>query len=106
MSFMHAMFKSAGVILGGWASVGNFHLWSVAHGYEIRRPFRGDLICFEWERDDWPDHVGIVERVLALRWRGGRFVGWVKYIAGNDGNAVSRRRRWITDRDRFARVPG
>lgn len=106
MSFQHAMFLACGITLGGWASVGNFLAWAVANHYEVRRPFRGDLICFEWEQDTWPDHVGQVEHVLALRWRGSRFVGWVQYIAGNDGDAVSRRRRWITARDRFARVPG
>jgi hypothetical protein len=105
MSFQHAMFRLCGVKLGGWASVGNFEAWAFKHAYEVRRPRRGDLICFEWELDSWPDHVGIAERVLALRWKGVRFVGWVRYIAGNDGNAVSRRTRWMTERDRFCRVP-
>ena len=104
MSFQHAMFQLCGVKLGGWASVGNFLAWAQARGYEVKRPRRGDLICFEWEHDSWPDHVGSAERVLALRWKGGRFVGWVRYIAGNDGNAVSRRTRWMTERDRFCRV--
>ncbi len=79
--------------------------WATAHGYEVKRPRRGDLICFEWDRDNWPDHVGIVVRVLALRWRSGHFVGWVRYVAGNDGNAVADRKRWMTARDRFCRVP-
>ncbi|HEY4937875.1 MAG TPA: peptidoglycan-binding protein [Actinomycetota bacterium] len=35
------------------------HGWWVASG-----PQRGDLVCFEWEADSWPDHIGIVEHVL------------------------------------------
>jgi len=106
MSFAHGMFKLCGYQLGGWASVGNFELWAQQHGYLVGRPYRADLVCFEWEADNWPDHVGFLERVLAVRWLGGRFVGWVQYIAGNDGDAVSRRRRWVNARTRFVRVPG
>src|SRR5262249_42296256 len=66
MSFMHAMFKECGVTLGGWAGVQNFLDWAQIHGYEVTRPFRGDLVCFDWNGDRWYDHVGIIDRVLAV----------------------------------------
>jgi hypothetical protein len=35
------------------------------HGWwQPAGPQRGDLVCFEWEKDSWPDHIGIVEHVL------------------------------------------
>lgn len=104
MSFAHAMFNACGVVLGGWASVGNFLAWADAHGYEVVRPWRGCLVCYLWDADNWPDHVEVVSRVLALRWRGGRFVGLVRTVGGNTGDAVSRRTRWIDPRWRFVQV--
>ena len=104
MSFVHAMCRACGKTLGGSASVGNFAQWAQANGMSIVRPRKGDIGCLEWEADDWPDHAVIVEHVLALRWLGGRFVGWLQYVAGNDGNAVSRRRVWVNPRSRFARI--
>jgi hypothetical protein len=104
MSFAHAMLRACGKTVGGGASVGNFALWAQANSMIVARPRRGDLGCLEWEADNWPDHVVFVERVLALRWLGGRFVGWLQYVAGNDGNAVSRRRVWVNPRSRFARI--
>jgi hypothetical protein len=105
MSFAHAMFLACGVVLGGWASVGNFETWARGHGYEIARPWRGSLLCIRWDADDWPDHVEIVTRVLGLRWRGGRFVGWVSTVGGNTGNAVSKRTRRVEARWRFVSIP-
>src|SRR5690349_7926404 len=66
MSFQHAAFKQAGVILGGWAGVQNFLQWAALHHYEVTRPFRGDLVCWDWNGDRWYDHVGIVDRVLSV----------------------------------------
>jgi hypothetical protein len=106
MSTVHAAYKSVGVTLGGWASVGNFASWASQQGWTIGRPRRGDVGCLDWNGDSWPDHAVIVERVLALRWRNGRFVGWIQYVAGNDGNQVRRRRIWVPATSRFARVPG
>ena len=106
MSFVHAMYAAEGKTLGGWASVGDFARWATAQGWQVGRPRRGDVGCLDWNADDWPDHAVIVERVLALRWRGSRFVGWIQYVAGNDGDAVSRRRLWVPASSRFARVPG
>jgi hypothetical protein len=113
MSFVRAMYARAGVKLGGGASVGNFESWAKAHGNLVTRPFRGDVVCFDWNGDRWADHVGIVERVLALRWKGRVFVGWIQTIEGNtssgargsqdNGDGVYRRRRWATA-CKFARI--
>ena len=105
MSSVHAAYLTTGLKLGGWASVGNFEEWAGAQGWLIGRPRRGDVGCLDWNGDSWPDHAVIVERVLALRWKGSRFIGWVQYVAGNDGDAVSRRRLWVPATSRFARVP-
>jgi hypothetical protein len=116
MCFQHWSFRRVGVDLGGWGSVGMFEQWAVKHGYQQpARPLRGDLVCYRWGADDWPDHVGIVDRVLALRWKGRTFTGWVRTVEGNtssgksgsqdDGDGVYVRRRWIV-RAKFVRVPG
>lgn len=116
-AFLSAMFAKAGRVLTfpNRASVGYFEQWARANGYLVARPLKGDVVCYRFDGDDWPDHVGIVERVLALRWRDRVFVGWCQTIEGNtssgvtgsqsDGGGVFRRRRWI-NRARFARIPG
>lgn len=120
MAFVHAMYDAEGVTLGGWAGVGNFRGWAYEHGYLLvpphERPLRGDLVCYEWNGDDWPDHIGFVEKVLAVRWKGKQFVGWVRTIEGNtssgaagsqdDGGGVYRRRRWMKPEYQFVRVTG
>lgn len=113
MSFVHAMYDDVGVDLGGGASVGNFEAWAAKHGKLVTRPFRGDIVCYDWNGDRWPDHVGLVDRVLALRWKNKVFVGWIQTVEGNtssgrvgsqdDGDGVYRRRRWATA-CRFVRV--
>jgi hypothetical protein len=105
MSFQHAMFLKCGVTLGGWASVGNFLAWADQHGYEVVRPFRGDLVCYDWNGDNWPDHVEIVARVLSLRWKQGRFVGLVRTVGGNTGDAVRVKVRLIRSTWKFVRIP-
>lgn len=94
------------------ASVGFFENWAKEHGYLVKRPFRGDLVCYRFDSDDWPDHIGFVERVLAVRWLNGKFVGYVRTIEGNtaygndaNGGKVMRRWRWI-QRAKFVRIPG
>jgi hypothetical protein len=94
MSFAHAMFKECGMTLGGWASVGNFLGWADLHHYGVTRPWRGCLVCYDWNADNWYDHVEIVERVLSLRWFGGvRRPVLIRTIGGNTGNAVRRQTR-------------
>lgn len=100
------MYLHEGRLLPGGASVGNFEQWAVSTGLLIWRPFRADLVCYEWEADDWPDHIGFVERVLALRWAGGRFTGWIRTIEGNADDAVRRKWRWVNAPTRFVRIPG
>lgn len=92
------------------ASVGYFEKWAEAHGLIVDRPFRGDVVCYRFDGDDWPDHIGIVEKVLALRWQGKTFAGLIQTIegntsAGNDANGgqVQRRYRWA-HRCKFARI--
>lgn len=116
MAFLRAMFAKAGVTLGGGASVGFFEQWAIHNGHRlVQRPLKGDVVCYRFDSDNWPDHVAIVERVLALRWRGRVFSGWVQTIEGNtspgvrgsqaNGGGVYRRRRWIS-RCKFVRIAG
>lgn len=104
MSFMHHCFAEQGVKLGGWAGVQNFLVWAAQHGYEVTRPFRGDLVCFDWNGDRWYDHVGIVDRVLAVG-PGDRPPYVIRTVEGNVTDAVRvkirKGFRW-----RFVRVPG
>lgn len=116
MAWLRAKFALAGVTLGGGASVGNFEAWARSSGEVmlVRRPLAGDIVCYRFDADDWPDHVGIVEKVLALpRPLKGRLWYFVRTIEGNtspgifgsqaNGGGVYRRRRWAA-RCRFVRV--
>jgi len=83
------------------ASVGFFLAWAQKNGREVKRPMKGDLVCYRWGSDSWPDHIGFVERTRIIRWLGGRFVGYVVTVEGNtavgndaNGGKVMRRRRW------------
>lgn len=111
MYFVHWCY-SPWVSLGGWGSVEAFEQWATDHGTIVARPFRGDVVCYDWDSDAWADHVGIVVKVLALRWRNRVFAGWVKTIEGNtavgndsNGGKVMYRRRWLQSA-KFARIPG
>ena len=75
------------------ASVESLTQWAQRTGEllpERARPRAGDLICYDWNSDEWYDHVGFVERVLGTSWSGGHFHGLVRTIEGNSGNAVRR----------------
>ncbi len=97
----------------GPAAVESWVQWAEKHGHIVSRPLRGDLICYQWDAG-WYDHIGFVERVLALRWRSRVFVGYVQTIEGNttagkrgdqsNGDGVYRRRRWIRSA-KFVRLP-
>jgi hypothetical protein len=104
MSFQHAAFAAQGVKLGGWAGVQSFLAWASQHGYEVTRPFRGDLVCLDWNGDRWYDHVGMVERVLGIGPKG-RGPWLIATVEGNTNDMVARRRR-LTATARFCRVPG
>jgi hypothetical protein len=93
------------------AGVGFLEAWASRVGKLVDRPLQGDLICYRFDSDNWPDHIGIVDRVLAVRWRGRRFVGYVRTIegntsAGNDANGgqVQVRYRWLDGRCKFVRL--
>lgn len=112
MAFVHWCYAQNGKRLGGYGLVQAFDNWAQLNGYIVVRPRRGDILCYDWEPNNWDDHVGIVVRVLALRWRGGKFKGWVRTIEGNtspdndsNGGEVMIRYRWI-ETAKFARIPG
>lgn len=115
-AFQHtAVWLPVGVKLGGGAYTPATVAWGQAQGYERRRPWRGYLVFFDWDRDGTVDHAGIVEKVLALRWKGGRFVGLIRTVEANtsagilgsqsDGGGVHRRLRWVNPGTRFLRIP-
>lgn len=113
MSFIQWCFKQAGHHLPtGTASVGLFLSWARKAGWVVTRPLRGDIVCYQFDSDNWPDHTGIVERVLHL---GPLWV--IRTIEGNtspgsggsqaDGGGVYRRTRTVrAGRVAFVRVPG
>lgn len=112
-AFACAMSEDAGyrIPLPTRASVGFLAAWAEQVGKTVDRPLRGDLICYRWDSDNWPDHIGIIDRVLAIRWRGRAFVGLVRTVegntsAGNDANGgqVQIRYRWLDGRCVFIRL--
>ena len=115
-SFVWCMFDDIGLKIRGIvnpALVESWVDWAQAKGYAKARPFKGDVVCYDWDENGWRDHIGFVEKVLALRWKGGRFVGWIRTVEGNtsarsdsNGGEVQRRWRWVNGRQVFIRVPG
>lgn len=68
------------------ASVGFLEAWAEKVGSLLKpgtRPRRGDWICYRFDSDDWPDHIGIVLRVYAIGWAGRYAYGRVRTIEGN-----------------------
>lgn len=82
--------------------VENWDNWAAKHGEVVVRPFRGDLVTFDWNNDHWFDHIGIVEKVLAIRpFR----VYFFRTIEGNSGDQVARRWHWSNAQGtRFLRI--
>lgn len=108
MSFVQWCFREAGRPLPNLtASVGFFSSWARKAGWLVYSPLRGDIVCFNFDRDNWPDHVGIVTRRPIL--------GFVRTVEGNtspdnrgsqaDGGGVYRKTRRV-NRCVFVRVPG
>lgn len=86
------------------ASVGYLLADARNRGYVVSKPQRGDVVCFNFNGDNWPDHVGLVLRVLDAR--------TIITIEGNtavgndaNGGAVMQRTR-NTARCAFIRYPG
>lgn len=110
-----AWVKATGKLLAnGTASVGFFVAHARARGWIVSRPFRGDHVAFHFNSDSWPDHVGMIEKVLGL----GRWM-YLQTIEGNTGpfgavsdpgtgrDGVYRKRRFVRrDKVIFVRVPG
>ncbi len=115
-AFIWCMFDNAGLklVIRNPALVQGWVTWARVNKYTVNRPLRGDVVCYDWNSDGTRDHVGIVERVLALRWtKDGKFIGWIRAIEGNtslgndsNGGEVMRRWRWVNDFTVFIRVPG
>lgn len=108
MAFVQWSYRRAGHPLPNMtASVGTFLSWARGIGWVVQRPARGDLVCFNFDSDEWPDHVGFV------LWRIPG--GFIRTLEGNtspsaagsqaDGGGVYRRVR-STRRCAFVRVPG
>lgn len=110
-AFVCAMFSDVGrkITEPRRASVGFLEQWAKENGYLVDRPFRGDLVCYRFDSDNWPDHIGIVERVLSLP-RGGRpyliqaIEGNTSYGDDANGGKVMRRVR-LASRCKFIRIP-
>lgn len=108
LAFVHWSYAPWTQLPGG-GLVQAFDDWATKAGEIVRRPLRGDIVCYDWNGDRWDDHVGLVVRVLALRWRNNVFVGWVKTVEGNTGaGEVAVCYRWIGrgNTARFVRVKG
>lgn len=97
------------------AAVGFLEEWARRVGSLLKpgtKVRRGDWIIYRFDSDDWPDHIGIVTHVAAIRWRGSYAWGRVRTIEGNtsagdnaNGGQVQVRYRDIT-RARFVRIDG
>jgi len=89
--------------------VQTFEQWGVQHGYIVERPYRGDVVCYDWNGDRWYDHIGVVERVLALPAHGRPFLiraceGNTSFGNDSNGGQVMLRTRWARG-CKFVRVP-
>lgn len=105
MAFANSMFLDVGLDLKyrNEASVGFFQDWAAQRGWIVKVPRRGDLVCYKFDSDDWPDHVGFVISAGANR---------IVTIEGNtaigndaNGGMVMKRTRAIS-RCAFVRIPG
>jgi hypothetical protein len=106
--------KAAGYRLD-WesAGVGVTYGDARARGWLVKRPFRGDLVLYDFNGHGPSDHIGFVVRVLSIRILG----CWLlKTVEGNtesgaagsqaDGGGVYLRRRLVRrSRVAFVRVP-
>lgn len=68
IQFAKGVFNIVGgnMLLGGTASVGLFLTNARRMGYVVVRPLRGDHVCYHKRPGDWPYHVGMLDKVLAL----------------------------------------
>jgi CHAP domain len=109
-AFAFSMFLAVGDAPGVSqpAAVFSWVEWADAHHARVGRPFRGDLVAYSWHgADPHPDdHIGFVERVLALPWPRNRGRFYLRTVEGNVDSAVRRKWRWVDPRAvAFIRVP-
>lgn len=79
------------VTFPGPALVQDWDNWAAKNGEIVTRPFQGDLVTFDWNNDHWFDHIGIVEKVLAVRPFN---VFWFRTVEGNSSDKVQRCWHW------------
>lgn len=89
-------------------NVAGWEAYADRTGNEVKRPFKGDLVAYSWNgsTSEPSDHIGFVEKVLAIPWprNGRRF--FIRTVEGNTGDAVRRRWRWVDPSTVvFIRVP-
>jgi hypothetical protein len=106
MAFVQWAYRQAGRPLdpAKTASVGFFLGWARGQGLVTSKPLRGDVVCYQFDSNNWPDHVGIVSRVLP----GGLILaveGNTSITSDDNGGSVMLRTR-RTSRCSFVRVPG
>jgi hypothetical protein len=95
------------------ASVGFLEAWAKDVGSLLppgARPRRGDLVCYRFDSDNWPDHIGFVDKVIEADWEGPYFMGSLRTVEGNtsagdDANGGQVQIRYRSDvRCRFIRL--
>jgi hypothetical protein len=110
-AFATGCFHEVGRVIGDArrASVGFFEAWARQQGDLVTRPFRGDLVCYRFDSDNWPDHIGIVYKVISMPRSGKPFL--IRVLEGNtsltnnsNGGQVMLRTRWAS-RCQFVRIP-
>lgn len=68
------------------AAVGFLEAWAKRVGSLLKpgvRPRKGDWVCYNFDSDNWPDHIGIIDKVIAVRWFNGHFIGTIRTVEGN-----------------------
>ncbi len=109
MAFVQWCYREAGHPLPNLtASVGLFATWARRAGWVTSSPLRGDIVCFNFDSNNWPDHVGLVIRSIPM-------LVLIQTVEGNtsddargsqtDGGGVHRKLR-RRSRCVFVRVPG
>lgn len=111
-AFLYSMFleaeSDAVKLIPYPAAVLSWVTTAAGHGWEVSRPFRGDAVAYSWHGadPDPDDHIGIVEKVLALPWPRNGHRYWIRTVEGNTGDAVRRRWRWVNPNSvAFIRIP-
>jgi hypothetical protein len=97
------------MLMGGTASVGLACAEARKRGLLVSRPQRGDIFGMQLDSNSWPDHTGIILRVISVGVAG--FL--CQTVEGNtgsgsvdEGDGVYVRTRLLSRRTIFYRVPG